>query len=185
MLTAGPYLAAFQLLADDFRTAQQYVEPSDANLGTYSHRLYELLLRACTEFESVCKHLLLANGSRKPSADMNINDYKTLESELPLESKEVGILSWSPAPAYVQPFKNWSTAAPPLSWYSDYNRVKHDRQNEFSRAHLSNVRVAIAAQFVVLSSSNLLVQTFGTKEVATTGGRRERIYAGYQFSLVL
>jgi len=178
MLTAGPYLAAFQLLTDDFRTVQQYVEPTDANLTTYSHRLYELFLRACTEFESVCKDLLVTNGSRKSISDMNINDYRTLEPHLQLESKEVGLLSWVPATAYVRPFQNWSTAVPPLSWYSEYNQVKHNRQNEFSRASLSNVRLAVAAQFALLVASNLIVPKFGTQEV-NNGGGQTRAYLSW------
>ena len=59
MPLAGPYLAAFELLQADFRRLGEYVELNDANLSTFSHRLYELLVRTCTEFESLCKELLV------------------------------------------------------------------------------------------------------------------------------
>ena len=68
MPLAGPYLAAFELLQADFRRLGEYVELNDANLSTFSHRLYELLVRTCTEFESLCKELLVYREcSKKPN----------------------------------------------------------------------------------------------------------------------
>src|SRR5689334_2470696 len=43
---------AYILLERDLLELFDYVEPADSNLATYSHRLYELLLRACTEVET-------------------------------------------------------------------------------------------------------------------------------------
>src|ERR1044071_5159083 len=109
-LEPAPYVGAFRMLNDDFRRLAEYVEPVDQNLSTYSHRLYELLLRACTEFESACKELLVAGGNPKKPSDMNIRDYRTLEASLKLEAVEVGILIWQPAKTYVKPFDRWSSA---------------------------------------------------------------------------
>ena len=68
MPLAGPYLAAFELLQADFRRLGEYVELNDANLSTFSHRLYELLVRTCTEFESLCKELFVYREcSKKPN----------------------------------------------------------------------------------------------------------------------
>src|SRR5437868_2327075 len=50
-----------------------FVEPSDANANCYSHRLYALLLRASTEFETNAKSILQANGYNK-SGNWNITD---------------------------------------------------------------------------------------------------------------
>jgi hypothetical protein len=127
----GEYLASFRLLVDDLKEVCAFVEPTDANLNTFSHRIYELLLRACTEFESASKQTLVSVGYSKPVSEMNIYDYRTLEQHLKLEQFEVGLLFWQPAPSYVRPFASWSTAQPPLSWYSDYNKVKHNRNTEF------------------------------------------------------
>src|SRR5258705_13888251 len=109
-LAAYSYLASFEILCADFRRLSEYIEPADANLRSYSHRLYELLLRACTDFESACKEELVATGYAKPLGEMNINDYKTLEGSLNLETFYVGVLIWRPSPAYIQPFAGWSSA---------------------------------------------------------------------------
>jgi len=152
----GPYLSGFRLILDDFLTMTAYIEPRDENLQAFSHRLYEIFLRACTEFESVCKDALVDRGAMKPRADMDINDYRGLESDLHLELVEVGWQIWRPEPAYVKPFSGWSHVTPPLPWYRDYNLVKHNRNSDFPLASLRNVRLAVSGLFATLASLDLL-----------------------------
>jgi hypothetical protein len=177
------YLSSFEILSGDFRRLTEFVEPIDGNLNTYSHRLYELLLRACTDFESVCKEKLIANGFTKRSSDMNINDYKTLESSLGLEQVEAGVLIWRPNAAYVRPFVNWSAVNPPLSWYRDYNQVKHNRNARFSLANLENVRFALSGLFVLLAQLAILPTSQVGYQERHTGGFKEVLYPGQIFSV--
>jgi hypothetical protein len=186
-INGGPYLSAYQIIVEDFRRATQFVEPADANLGTYGHRFYEILLRACTEFESVCKDALVVNGSTKSPRDMNVNDYKTLEGTLKLESLEIGVSTWQPAPAYVRPFQGWSRNQPPLGWYRAYNEVKHNRNTEFSKASLENVRLAIAGLFGLMEAVKIIDGTklLGVSEQNAKGGTaRERVFTGHIFTII-
>ena len=170
---AGPYLAAFNLLQEDFRRLGEYVELNDANLSTFSIRLYELLLRACTEFESLCKELLVERRYRKKPPNMNIDDYKTLQGPWDFESKSVGVLRWMREPCYVDPFHKWSTAKPPLPWYDAYNAVKHNRHTEFRKASLKNVRNAIAGQFALIVETSLIAQSGASmREQRAKNGQR-------------
>jgi hypothetical protein len=59
----GPsnYIRSFLLIQKDLETLFDYVEPADQNLNTYSFRLYELLLRCCTELEANFKEIFRAN----------------------------------------------------------------------------------------------------------------------------
>lgn len=181
---AYAYLASFEILCSDFRRLTEYVEPTDANLKTFSHRLYELLLRACTDFESVCKEELVATGYARAQADMNINDYKTLEGKLQLEQLHVGVLIWRPAPAYLRPFAGWSTASPPLAWYKAYNNVKHNRNLHFVEANLDQVRHSLAGLFAILAELNVVNKDqFGFQERDAPGGLREHVYPGHIFTL--
>ena len=47
-----------RLIIDDFEHLFEYIEPHSSNLNVFSHRIYELLLRTCTEVESCCKGIL-------------------------------------------------------------------------------------------------------------------------------
>lgn len=156
----------------------EFVEPTDANINSFSHRIYELFLRTCTEFESVCKELLVDLGSTKNPSDMNIHDYKALETSFPLETVEIGVLTWRPDIKYLKPFQNWSTENPPLQWYSEYNKVKHNRNTEFSRANLSNLVQATGGLFAILAITEALPKLPGHQSLA---GGEER-YVGQIFS---
>lgn len=61
-------IRAYYILEKDLINLFEFIDPSDANLATYSHKTYELLLRASTEFDLnakksiICKWIL--NQSR-------------------------------------------------------------------------------------------------------------------------
>ena len=148
------YQASFDLLQRDFESLLEYIEPADANAACYSHRAYALLLRACTEFESLARDLLVASGDRTPRADMNVNDYRRLEGTLHLERCEVDFLGWRPKPRRIAPYREWSTSQPPLAWYRSYNTVKHNRDAEFHLANLGTVVEALAALFTLTAKAS-------------------------------
>ncbi|GJL70683.1 MAG: hypothetical protein NPIRA06_33180 [Nitrospirales bacterium] len=143
--------ASFELLARDLAQVLEFVEPVDANEATHSHRLFSLLLRICTDFESIAKELLITGECKKLPKEMTILDYRTLEKNLLLETIEVEFLQWRPRPRGFTPFKDWSTGQPPLTWYKAYNLVKHNRYAEFQRANLKVVVDALAGQFAILA----------------------------------
>ena len=97
------YQASFQLLVSDLQRILEFVEPTDANGATYSHRIYELFLRVCTEFESLCKDLLVSAGAPKAPSKMNLGDYRGLETSLKLEPVKALVLYWRPQPWETQP----------------------------------------------------------------------------------
>ena len=118
---------------------------------------------------------------------MNIGDYKGLESTLHLEQAQVGILIWKPSTAYIRPFNAWSVNKPPLSWYEAYNLVKHNRNREFARANLENVRHAIAGLFALLASLDIITRSaVGDYErpYQYNGGLKEYFFASHIFTLM-
>jgi len=141
---------AYHLIQDDLATLFNYIEPSRKNGETYSHRTFELLLRACTEVEASCKGILAANGYSK-SGQWNIVDYHKVEQCSRLSAYEVQLRvsdddTWSS-----RPFAQWETSHS-LVWYSAYNDVKHHRNQEFEQASLNNVLNAISGLLVLLFS---------------------------------
>jgi len=134
----------------DLRTHLEYVEPHEANLLTFSHRFYELLLRASTEFETVCK-LIAAKSDFTLGDKPNIKSYEALLTPLHMAQAEVAFVFWNPALHWFRPFADWSTKKP-LAWYQAYNAVKHDRLSDFQAANLENTLLAVSALFVCLAS---------------------------------
>jgi hypothetical protein len=145
------FVRAYRLLEDDLIEIFDYVEPVDANKLAYSHRIYQLLLRACTEFEANAKAVLRANGYSK-SSNFNIIDYHKLEAACRLSEYGVMTPVWSGARRVFEPFKAWqsSGAYTPLGWYQAYNDTKHNRTSSFPAANFGNVLDAVAGVFIVL-----------------------------------
>ena len=166
-------LRAFHLIVSDFRKICEYIDPCDCNLATYSHRIYELFIRTCTEIESNFKSILKANGYSskkngkiKKDNDWNIEDYKKLEAILKLSDYKVLINFWDNGRGrVVAPYQNWAKGkSGKLVWYSFYNEVKHNREDSFYLASIENLIYAICGLFVILFSQ-YSVQVFSPYQI--------------------
>lgn len=138
------------LILKDLYELFNYVEPCDKNKIVYSHRIYELFLRVCTEVESNMKGILKANGySSTTSFKMN-NDYFKLKNACHLDEYKIKFERWKENVDFT-PFSQWNnTSYSSLTWYKDYNDVKHDRYKEFEKANLENLMNSIAALLCLL-----------------------------------
>ena len=141
-------IRAYHVLERDLVRLFDYVEPANGNLTTYSYRLYELLLRAATEFESNATKILQANHYSR-TGNWNITDYYKINTATKLHEYEVFINVWSTGMKMLTPLAEWSTGHQ-LSWYQKYNEVKHDRKTKFDCASLENVLNAVASVFCIV-----------------------------------
>lgn len=143
---------AYHIMETDLIELFDHIEPCDDNLSTYSHRTYELLLRASTEFEANCKSILTANGyTAPPGRDLNITDYHKINRAARLSEYRVTLDAWNPKRKVFEPFKDWNSGAT-LGWYKSYNTVKHNRSAEFRKANLETVMASVTGLLVILFS---------------------------------
>ena len=143
---------SFHIIQNDFKKLFDYVELDVRNKDVFSHRIYELFLRTCTEFENCCTGILNDNGYTK-SGHLNITDYFKINLASKLNEYEVKINVWSPSPLIFKPFEDWnSTTFSSLTWYQNYNDVKHNRSRNFHKASLVNLIKAIGGLIVILAS---------------------------------
>ena len=146
-------LSAARLIIRDLEQLWDYIEPCDSHQDVYSYRIYELLLRTCTEFEANCKGILLANNYiRNPFIrNLNITDYKKLNRAMKLNEYEITYNKWTGEFKTIKPFLEWgNTDDTPLSWYQAYNQVKHNRYSNFPKANLKNLLKAIDGLICIL-----------------------------------
>lgn len=144
------YVRAFLLLLKDLQELFDYVEPADKNLSCYSYRIHALLLRACVEVEANCKAILKENGYTK-SGDMNMGDYKKIDTTHRLSSYQVKMPNWNGVNDLRSPFLAWANATP-LPWYQAYNTTKHDRYASFEEATFEHLIDASCGVLVLLSA---------------------------------
>lgn len=164
------YAASFELLMRDFRRAVEYVEPTDDHLNVYSHRFFELLLRACTDVESVLRELLVEH--KLPPADPEkerptMKHYRALAPILKIDSVQVIPRFWS-SPKAVVPFAGFSTGDK-IIWYDEHHEVKHNRALGFRSATLGNALDAACGLFALLSRTD--TEMIGPHSTQILGGR--------------
>ena len=178
----GHYIRAFLLLLKDLQELFDYIEPADSNQTCYSYRIHALLLRACVEVEANCKAILKENGYTKKDkkgkeGDMNMDDYKKINTSHLLSSYQVKIPYWNGSKDIRSPFLAWSSSGT-LPWYVAHNITKHDRHASFKEAtfkHLIDaccgVQVILSAQFRTndFSSGNTLLAIGGPNDGVESG----------------
>ena len=119
------FVRAFLSLQADMLTLMDFVEPADANLATYSHKIQQLLVRTCIEVEANLTAILRENGY--PDRKLTMTDYRLVNESHRLSSYEVRIPAWRGSASVRRPFEAWLTGKEPLPWYRAYNKSKHDR----------------------------------------------------------
>lgn len=129
-----------------------YIEPSTENLKTYSHKIRELLIIACTEVECLLVKTLTSNGYSEKDR-YNTTDYIKCKPILGLDEYDVELTQY-PSLKKFSPFSGWSSAAPTktLPWYNAYNTVKHNRSDNIADANFEHLLDAISAIHILLES---------------------------------
>ncbi len=147
----GQHIMAYYMIAEDLKKVFEYIEPVPAHDKVYSHRLFELLLRTCTEIESIFTELLtqheykLQKGMR-PNDNLNLNHYFELEKHMRLSQYSANFQTLT-----FTPYAEWQgTGYKALKWYQDYNSVKHNRFNQFKGASLKNAMEALSGLYILL-----------------------------------
>jgi hypothetical protein len=141
----------FVALEVDLHTIARYVEPAEANMGTFSVELAKLFLSAASEAEVVCRVLCAKQNltvKRMPSGKENIDGWRgALHTRFP---KLHSVPIYTPKfDMKLLPWSDWSNAANP-QWWRDHNDVKHERHAHFPKASLGNALYAMAALYVLL-----------------------------------
>lgn len=136
----------FIAIEQDLAKLARYIEFSEANFGTYSIELTQLLLAASSEVDVVMKALC---NLKKPDVEhKNINHYKRTVCELfPEFSHELCYIHRFGL--VLQPWINWSEDQNPI-WWQSHNNVKHQRDAHFHEANLKNTLNSVAALWLTI-----------------------------------
>ncbi len=145
------YVRAFLLLQEDILDLFSYVEPSDKNLETYSHRIQQLLMRACVEVEANLTAIFLDNEYAAAQGNLTMHDYRLIDISHRLSSYEIRIPTWQGSQGNRKPFASWSQGMT-LSWYQAYNKSKHNRHENFHLATFDALIDAFCGLAVLLSA---------------------------------
>ena len=130
----------FLALEADLERLARFIEFEERNFGTFSLEIARLFQSACSEVDVLARQLCVhfEPGTKAKS----INRYcSVLRPGIPeLESTIVEVPRYGLS---FTPWSNWQSEVTPI-WWSDHNKVKHDRSDHFGHANLKNVLNASA-----------------------------------------
>lgn len=122
-----------------------FIEPSENSLRAYSHKIRELLFLACSDLESTLKRY-------KFGKNKSMKDYIEILKFADVTKYKISLVGYA-NPFKCCPFENWDEYQPTksLSWYDAYNKIKHNREDNFHFATLENCINAIAANLIMFA----------------------------------
>lgn len=145
-VSKGQLVSLLNRLEDIFQT----VHPCEETFTTYGHEIRNLLILACTEVEAQWKGILDTHKYVTKSKH-STRDYIKLNSALKLNKYSVALpfYPWLPK---IHPFRHWKKGNPTqsLDWYDSYNKIKHDREENFDYAKLIHAINAVCACYIML-----------------------------------
>jgi len=142
-------MISMEVLVNELKTVFNTIHPCQSNLSSFGMKIRNLLLLSCMEVESSFTGILKANNYEKDRC--NTNDYVKLLDPLKLNEYTIKWIDY-PELEEQQPFRDWSQDSPTQSidWYDNYNKTKHNREEELSKASLEMVIKSISALAVML-----------------------------------
>lgn len=140
--------ATLRLATMDLESTLEYVDPVGCSRA-FGIRINQFFLSACTEVESAMRGVLKANQYNLPERP-STNDYVRLMSPMALGGYRIQLFGYPDYPE-IRPFEHWDSKAPTnsLSWYRDYQNLKHDREENAKLGTVGNLVSACAALLVL------------------------------------
>lgn len=136
-----PHWEYFLSIEADLTRCTRYVEFAPDNFKTYSVEFARIIVASAAEFDGVAKELCkIIDPIKTPQ---RINEYNPI-----IAGKYAKFIDYKiHIPRFkieVQPWKNWTATVSPDWWSKSYNKIKHDRDQNFRDANLENAINATA-----------------------------------------
>ena len=145
------YLAEYLIIEEELLDLTKSIFFGDSNLKVYSLRIADLIIKICTEMESVAKDLYRDNNQTDPkNSSMAFN---WLNANWNIKYKKVRIRSSfidfrNNLSGYYAPF-NYKDKSPD-NYYSVYCSLKHDKVKNLNKANINALMRSCGALYILL-----------------------------------
>ncbi len=141
----GFVVSNFEELESRLIECLSYIPYIENNKQVISPKFIPIILEACSLIDSVFKN---SKGEKGKRYDL-MSYTKLVEHDLYLE-EAISIFLNPPLP-FLTPFENWTKAIP--TWWVAYNKLKHDRLDNYDVATYENAILAMTGLHQVISRS--------------------------------
>ncbi len=151
------YWPVFKNIEKEFEDLLYHIHLDDNQLKVYSSKITDLLLRTCSEIESLSKELFIKNGGILPEKGyLNFdNAIKYLNTLWNIEKKSIIVSSYNCFinDRVIKPFtkntKRTDTERMTYNWNNAYQNLKHNRYESIHFGNLKNLLYGLSALFIL------------------------------------
>lgn len=148
----------FHFLVSNFEEIESHLDQClnfipfiDVNKQVVSPKFIPLIIESCGLIESIFKEMEGNEGKK-----YSLKEYSELLE--PYLDLEVAIsIFLHPPIQFLNPFRDWTNAPP--TWWLAYNKLKHDRLNNYDIATYENVILSMSGLHQVISRNSDFVST--------------------------
>ena len=146
-------VASFQVLEKQLLDCMEYLPFLDANKQAISPKFIPIIMDSCSIIDLIFHEITTSSGKER----FNLKKYSELhETSLSLD-ENASLFLVSPI-QLLQPFKGW-TKQPP-TWWEAYNKLKHNRLNNFNLATFTNAVYALAGLHQIMTRQRNFIGAF-------------------------
>jgi hypothetical protein len=140
------YWKYYNALEDDFIRVIRYIEILEINYQTCSDEIIKQLQAVGSEFDNICKAICGFNLKD----EKNIYDYANYIFGKISDITSIEISIKNTKGIKVKPFEGWNKLkAGKLFWWKAYNKVKHNRIDNYKLGNLRNLLNALGALYLM------------------------------------
>jgi hypothetical protein len=146
------YINEFANLCSKLDLIFQYIYPTNENLNSSGSELRNFIILVSTEIESNFREILYNNGFITKK-DYTMNQFSKLIQPLKLYEYRLSLSKYPEIKSF-SPFSTWNTDEPTksLTWFADYNKIKHDKYGNFQSASIENCIISLMGLAAILLS---------------------------------
>lgn len=132
-------------LEEDTHHLFRYIEPDERNFSVYSVEITRLYLSTCAEVDVILKSICQLIDEKKEVANIQQYAEVLITQKNSIFKKKVILESHR---LTFSPFGEWTLSASP-DWWKKHNKVKHDREKNYTEANLGNFLSSLSALYLL------------------------------------
>ena len=152
---ASQIIKIYEGLENDFIDFVRVVPYDDKqNTNVWSPKLAEILIGCGSILDSLFRTSMPESFNGKDRKNFDFNDFCLFFST---ELKPLKSFAYLSPPKLVLPYEDWTTAKAP-NWWTNYNKVKHDRIENMTLATSFTVLYALAGLFEAITNNQKMAK---------------------------
>jgi hypothetical protein len=145
-------VSSFSGLEVELIACREYLPFVEANKQAISPKFVPIIMEACSLIDSIFRE-----NTADKTKHYNLKKYG-LEHEPRLSLHEDLSLFLNSPVQILRPFKDWTKKQP--DWWAAYNKLKHDRLNNYEAATYTNAVLSVAGAHQLMARNKIFVGEF-------------------------